>query len=73
MLIDDTGRDLRRMKAALDDGVAVLDAAPAVREHEVRARPLGQARRCSRSAVITIGGSGTVRSPASDFGRPILP
>ena len=34
---------------------------------------LGQARRCSRSAVTTIGGSGTVRSPASDFGRPILP
>ena len=35
--------------------------------------PLGEASRCSRNAATTMGGSGTVRSPASDFGRPILP
>src|SRR5262245_41798265 len=35
--------------------------------------PLAQARRCSRSTDKTIGGNGTVRSPAADFGRPILP
>ena len=40
VLVDDTGRDLRRMEAALDDRVAVLDAAAAVGEDEVRARSL---------------------------------
>ena len=72
VLVDDTGGDLRRMESALDDRVAVLDAAADVGEDQDKLA-LGEASRCSRKAAMTMGGSGTVRSPASDFGRPIAP
>src|SRR5215469_13274520 len=38
--VDDAGGHLRRMKAALDDRVAMLDASPAVGEDEIK-RGLG--------------------------------
>ena len=48
-------------------------AAPAVEEDEVAvALQAGDAGARSR-AVTTIGGRGTVRSPASDFRRPMVP
>src|SRR5262245_12930786 len=39
MLIDDAGGNLRRMEAAADDVVAVVDAAPVIGEHEAKLAP----------------------------------
>ena len=72
MLVDNTGGDLHRMeaRATLTIRVAVLDAAADVRKDQVKLALLGEARRCSRKASDAMGGSGTVRSPASVSGLP---
>ena len=62
--------DQRRNEPALDDVLVVLDRPPVVGKTSP-ASLFGHTDFDSRSALTTIGVSGTVRSPASDFGFPI--
>ncbi len=48
-----------------------LSAPPAPLGKTRQSSPFGQASFHSRRIVISIGGIGTVRSPTSDFGRPM--
>ena len=68
--LDQAGGDLHRLQALLDYGDAVVDLASAVREREPE-RGLGAGEIMLPQCRTTIGGSGTVLSPASDFVCPI--
>ena len=65
VFIDNARPDLRWLEPTLDDVRVVLDRPGAGREHKLSF--------LSRSVFATIGGNGTVRSPATLLGLPIAP
>src|SRR6516164_2999798 len=67
LVVHDLRGDLRGLEATMQNVGITLCVAFVGRENEVTL----VFSRCSRSTFTSIGGRGTVRSPAADFGSPI--